>query len=268
MINVDQPRNRTYRANAASLPVYRPAAVTLNRHEVTGAARHRLDSILAWGTNPLVMAGTVGLAALTLYFASGTVQQELGTAISVLSGGDGHAIGEYFRSFGIWGPLVSLGLMILQAILAPIPGSLIGLANGLAYGIFWGGMLTLSGQTLAAIVCFAMARYLGRSRIESMMGSANGAGSGWLSRWGAAGIVATRLVPGVSFDLISFAAGLTRMSFHRFLIATVIGAAPQAFLAAYLVQRSPMLGWAFIGIGLVAMAGMAVYAFVRKRRSR
>jgi uncharacterized membrane protein YdjX (TVP38/TMEM64 family) len=268
VINVDQPRTRNYPATAASLPVYRPADATITQREVTSVARRRLDSALAWGSNPLVLAGTVALAALTIYFSSGTVQHEAGTAMAVLSHGDGHAIGDYFRSFGIWGPLISLGLMVLQAILAPIPGSLIGLANGLAYGVFWGGVLTLTGQTLAAIVCFTLARQFGRSRLESVIGGqANGVGSGWLSRWGAAGIVATRLVPGVSFDLISYAAGLTRMSFSRFLIATIAGSAPQAFLAAWLVQRSPMLGWAFIGVGLVAMGGMAVYALVQRRRT-
>ena len=58
---------------------------------------------------------------------------------------------------------------------------------------------------------------------------------------------------------------LLRFFCASFRSAPVIGAAPQAFLAAYLVQRSPMLGWVFIGIGLAAMAGMAIYAFMRRR---
>ncbi len=268
MINVDQPRNRAIRAIAGSLPFARPTTPTLSQYAERVTARSRLDALLAWGANPLVMMATLGLAALTVYFSSGVVQHEVSTAVSVLSHGDGRAIGDYFRSFGIWGPIVSLTLMLLQAVVAPIPGSLIGLANGLAYGVFWGGMLTLGGQALAAVVCFTLARQLGRSRIESMMGSAaDGAGSGWLDRWGAAGIVATRLVPGLSFDLISFAAGLTRISFPRFLIATVIGSAPHAFLAAWLVQRSPMLGWAFVSVGFVAMSGVALYALIKRRRA-
>jgi uncharacterized membrane protein YdjX (TVP38/TMEM64 family) len=269
VINVDQPRNRAFRFLAGTIPAARPATVpTLSCYADT-ARRPRRDPFLARVINPVTLTAAIGIAALGTYVSSTAVQQELSTAIGVLSEGDGHAIGDYFRSFGSWGPVVSLGLMLLQAILAPIPGSLIGLANGLAYGVFWGGLLTLSGQTLAAVVCFTLARHLGRSRIESLMGGATeGAGSGWLARWGAPGIVITRLVPGLSFDLISYAAGLTPMGFGRFLIATVIGSAPHAFLAAYLVQRSPMLGWAFIGIGLVAMGGIASYAFVRNRRTR
>jgi len=267
VINVDQPRNRTVRAIAGSLPFGRTSTtITLGQYAERATAPSRFETLLSWGANPLVMMATLGLATLTVYLSSGTVQHEVSTAITVLSDGDGNAIGDYFRSFGIWGPLVSLALMLLQAVVAPIPGSLIGLANGLAYGVFWGGLLTLGGQTLAAIVCFTLARQLGRARVESMMGApADGVGSGWLARWGATGIVATRLVPGLSFDLISYAAGLTRISFPRFVLATVIGSAPHAFLAAYLVQRSPMLGWAFFGVGLVAMGGVAVYAFLRKR---
>lgn len=270
MINVDQPRIWAFRAIGGALPVARPTAVmTLSQYADAAGHRRRLESIITWGTHPLTLAAGIGLAALGVYVSSGTVQQELSVALSVLRDGDGHAIGDYFRSFGVWGPVVSVALMLLQAILAPIPGSLIGLANGLAYGVFWGGMLTLSGQTLAAVVCFMLARHLGRSRIESLMGAqADGAGSGWLARWGAAGIVATRLVPGLSFDVVSYAAGLTRIGVGRFLIATVIGSAPHAFLAAYLVQRSPMLGWAFIGIGAVAMGGIALYALLRQRARR
>lgn len=252
MITVDQPLGRITGANAGSLTAAR----------ISGA------SLLTRLLNPLTLAAIATVAAGAAWFGFPTVQHEVRFAIGILGDGDGNAIGNYFRSLGMWGPVISLSLMLLQAILAPIPGSLIGLANGLAYGIFWGGLLTLSGQTLAAIVCFMLARSLGRARIESMIGATEGAGSGWLARWGAAGIVATRLAPGLSFDLISYAAGLTRMPAARFLVATVVGSAPQAFFAAWLVQRSPLLGWAFAGIGLVVMAGLAIFALARRRSAR
>jgi uncharacterized membrane protein YdjX (TVP38/TMEM64 family) len=214
--------------------------------------------------------GIVALAATALiaYFASVTIQHDVSTAVSVLGSGDGNQIRDYLRDLGFWGPVVSLGLMVLQAIVAPIPGTVIALANGLAYGTLWGGMLTLTGQTLAAIVCFELARRVGRARVEKLTKSnADDLNKGLLARWGALGIFAARLFPGLSFDVISYAAGLTRISFSRFTLATIAGAAPQAFLASYLVQQSPLLGWAFAGFSVVAMGALALVAIVRRHRA-
>jgi uncharacterized membrane protein YdjX (TVP38/TMEM64 family) len=218
----------------------------------------------------LTAMGIVALAATALiaYFASATIQHDVSTAVSVLGSGDGDQIRDYLRDLGFWGPVVSLGLMVLQAVVAPIPGTVIALANGLAYGTMWGGLLTLTGQTLAAIVCFELARRVGRARVEKLTKSnADDLNKGLLARWGALGIFAARLFPGLSFDVISYAAGLTRISLARFTLATVAGAAPQAFLASYLVQQSPLLGWAFAGFSVVAMGALALVAIVRRHRA-
>jgi uncharacterized membrane protein YdjX (TVP38/TMEM64 family) len=61
----------------------------------------------------------------------------------------------------------------------------------------------------------------------------------WLTRWGSRGIIVLRLVPGISFDVVSYGAGLTEVGFAPFLIATAVGITPQAFLYAYLIREAP-----------------------------
>ena len=77
-----------------------------------------------------------------------------------------------------------------------------------------------------------------------------------------------RLLPGVAFDAISFAAGLTRMRFRNFIAATALGIFPQTFLYSYLGRQAPE----YVGLFLVTTGifplGVIVVAAVRYRRER
>src|SRR5690349_16714143 len=88
----------------------------------------------------------LALAVTLAYFFSSGFRGEVGEAMSALGTGDASAVREYLRSYGVWAPIASLVLMILQALAAPVPGFLIVFANGLMYGVFWGGLLSLGGQ--------------------------------------------------------------------------------------------------------------------------
>ncbi len=101
-------------------------------------------------------------------------------------------------------------------------------------------MLSLGSATLAAAISFWLARALGRGPVEALVGKAGlESADRWFERWGAYAVLVARLVPVVSFDVISFAAGLTRMRFGGFLAATAAGAAPATFVYSYLGERAP-----------------------------
>ncbi len=79
-------------------------------------------------------------------------------------------------------------------------------------------------------------------------------------------MLAARLVPILSFDVISFAAGLTRMRFLGFLAATVVGAAPATFVYSYLGERAPQYVNVLLAVFGVVIAAGIVAALVRHRR--
>jgi uncharacterized membrane protein YdjX (TVP38/TMEM64 family) len=144
---------------------------------------------------------------------------------------------------------------------------LITFANGLAFGVFWGGLLTVAGQTLAAAVCFWIARTLGRDSVAALVSTFGlTTVDRWITRWGAPGIAIARLIPGLSFDLISYAAGLTGIRTVPFLLATAIGGAPQAFLYAYLIQSAPQYAAALAVGTTLAFALIMGVAVVLTRR--
>ncbi len=210
------------------------------------------------------------LAAFGLsYLFVGAVREETNQAVRVLASGDAGALRDYILSYGAWAPVVSAGLMVLQALLAFLPSFILAFANGLAFGVFWGGMLSLSSAALAAAISFGIAHALGRAPVEAMIGKRSlGSADKWFVRYGAYAVFIARLIPIVSFDAISYAAGLTRMSFFKFLLATVVGMTPATFVYSYLGEQAPQyMDVLLVVFGLVIATGLAA-ALIRRARDR
>ncbi|MGH2618357.1 MAG: TVP38/TMEM64 family protein [Thermomicrobiales bacterium] len=239
-----------------------PAATVPSRQQRGGRVSTRTVR-LAQLAVVLGMAAAVALA----YLLHDGLRAEMTRALTVLANGNGPAIGDYLRSYGVWAPVASLFLMLVQALAAPVPAILVAFANGLTFGVFWGGVLTVAGQTLAAVVCFWIARALGRGPAEALTNRFGlDAADRWLTRWGARGIVILRLVPGISFDVVSYGAGLTGIGFGPFLVATALGVTPQAFLYAYLIREAPQSAWAFYAVSWLLVSIVVATAVVRARR--
>lgn len=225
-----------------------------------------------WRRSPLLpaVAATLGLA-LTLalaYLLSPWLRAEVAALSHLLGRGDAAMIGERLRSYGPWAPVASLGLMVAQALVAPIPAFLIVFANGLAFGVWWGWLLSLVGQSLAAAICFWLARALGRGPVESLVGRLGlESADRWFARWGLLGLFLTRLIPGVGFDGVSYAAGLSRMGFATFSAVTLLGSAPQLLLYVLLGQRAPGTIWLLVAatVAVTAVAGGVGYLRSRRR---
>ena len=213
----------------------------------------------------LVMAALFGL----LYLLFAGFRSEVNQALGILGRGDIAGVRDYILSFGLWAPIASCFLMVLQALVAPVPSFLVTFANGLAFGVFWGWMLSLFGHVLAAAVCFWISRALGREPVEVLVGKTGlQSADRWFARWGMYAVFVGRLVPGVAFDVISYAAGLTRMRFRNFLVATALGIFPQTFLYSYLGRQAPEYVALFLVTSGLVVAGVVAFAFLRYRRER
>jgi uncharacterized membrane protein YdjX (TVP38/TMEM64 family) len=202
-----------------------------------------------------VLAGTAGVALLP------DVRAGLAHVVSLLAAGDLPGVREYLRGFGVWAPLVSAALVQVQAILAPLPSFPLMYANGLLFGTWWGGLLSWTSILLSALLCFGLARLLGRPLVERV---ASPGALAWadqhLTRYGPFALFIGRLIPLTAFDLLSYAAGLTRMRVVPFCVATGLGMAPSIFLAAAAGDvgwRSPW-AWAMGLGGIAALAALVV----------
>ena len=143
------------------------------------------------------------LAAFGLaYLLSAGFRSEVDRAAMLLSQGDISGLRDYILSFGVWAPFVSALLMVLQALMLPLPAFVITFANGLAFGTFWGGMLSLFSASLAAALSFGISRALGRGVVGALVGGTSlESADRWFLRWGAYAVLVARLVPIISFDV-------------------------------------------------------------------
>lgn len=157
---------------------------------------------------------------------------------------------------GLWGPVLIVALMTVAVVASPIPSAPIALAAGAAYGHLWGTVQVVTGAELGALIAFGLARILGHDVLRKVFGASVDAGLLGSQTALTATVFASRLMPFVSFDMISYAAGLSRLQAWRFALATLAGIIPASFLLAHFGGEavSGDLGrasWAVFGLGLV-----------------
>lgn len=176
---------------------------------------------------------------LLFYLGQGTIQSSINHSISFLKDADVLGFKNYLLSFGPMAAVVSAFLMVFQSIVAPLPAFVITFANGLLFGWIFGAILSWSSAMLGAILCFYVAKFLGRPVVEKMV--TKKALQWWdrfFDKYGKHAVFIARLLPIVSFDLVSYAAGVTSISFWEFFWATGLGQLPATILYSYLGQNA------------------------------
>jgi len=169
---------------------------------------------------------------------------------------------------GGWGPVLIIALMCAAVVFSPIPSAPIALAAGAAYGHTLGTLWVVIGAEAGALIAFTLARWLGRDVVQRWLGAHADrlTGSQALLMWL---VFVSRLMPFVSFDMVSYAAGLSTLSFARFAIATLAGILPASFLLAHLggelAGGQPGYAlWLVAGLGLISGLPLLLMAW-RKR---
>lgn len=147
---------------------------------------------------------------------------------------DGAALRGLIERLGAWGPLTVIALLALAILVSPIPSAPIAIAAGAAYGHLWGTVYVLLGAEIGAIAAFSVARLLGYEVIHKWFGERLKTGLLGSQNALTGFVFVSRLLPFISFDIVSYAAGLTVLSFWRFALATLTGIIPASFLLAHI----------------------------------
>jgi uncharacterized membrane protein YdjX (TVP38/TMEM64 family) len=210
----------------------------------------------------ILVAGALVLAIIATYW----VLHETGAMAIIL---DGHALRQFVMGLGLAGPLAIVALMMLAILVSPIPSAPIALAAGALYGHTWGTGYVALGAELGALAAFGLARLLGREVLQRWLG-----GRLPRTRLGSQGalmaiVFISRLLPFISFDIVSYAAGFTALSWWRFALATLAGILPASFLLAHFggemaTGELDRILYAVLALGVLTAVPVAVH-FLRKR---
>ncbi len=205
------------------------------------------------------------LASIALLFFIPTVRETFMGLISLFQSLDIEAIKAYILSFGLLAPLVSFALMVFQAILAPLPAFLITFANAALFGWVYGALLSWSSAMVGALLCFYIAKFLGREVVEKLTSKiALKSVDAFFEKHGVYAILIARLLPFISFDIVSYAAGLTRMSLRSFLIATGLGQLPATLIYSYAGEMLTGGARTFV-YGLLILFSVSILVYLIKR---
>ena len=187
--------------------------------------------------NDWIKKGTliiVLLVCIASYLWVPEIHKTMNRIFKMFASGDFTVVRDFVASYGGYAALISFLLMIFQSIAAPLPAFLITFANASLFGWWKGAILSWSSAMAGAAVCFYIARLLGRDAVEKLT-SRTGLKQidEFFEKHGRLSILIARLLPFISFDIVSYAAGLTSMSFGSFFIATGIGQLPATIIYSY-----------------------------------
>jgi len=138
------------------------------------------------------------------------------------------------RDLQFLGILLFFGVMVLQAIIAPIPSEICLLACGLIWGIALGSIIGLGGSLLTALIGFYIARRGGKPIADTLLGHrTTEAMAYYTSRHGGIFLFTARAIPMVPYDLFTMVGGFVQMEPKRYAVATAIGTVPRVIFYSW-----------------------------------
>jgi uncharacterized membrane protein YdjX (TVP38/TMEM64 family) len=184
----------------------------------------------------LILAAALAAWALYSYWTAGFVY-----VLASGAPGQGPWLGRVRETVAGWGrlaPLVYTLAVIVEVIVAPIPGTLLYAPAGAIFGGFVGGSLSLVGNVIGAAICCVVGQMIGgRVLAERVDGSQLDRYRTLLERRGMWLVLLLRLNPLTTSDLVSYGAGVAGVAPWRVAVGTLFGLAPWCYLQAYFAEQ-------------------------------
>ncbi len=173
---------------------------------------------------------------------------------------------EWVSAYGMWSWLVCIGMMVLQIVIAIIPGGALEIGAGYAFGVVEGSILCIIGSIIGCALVFQFVRVFGVKLVEAFFSIEKIHSLKFLRNEKKRDILAfiIFLIPGTPKDLLSYFMGLTNMKMSRWLLISTIARTPAIIVSAMGgnalgSQRYTMAIIVFIIIILITVAGMIFY---------
>ncbi len=150
--------------------------------------------------------------------------------------------------------LAGIGLLVVDVV-APVPASIIMMANGMLFGPIGGTLLSLAGGMGAALVGYWIGTR-GEHMGKRWLGDASWAQAhSFFRNYGVMAVIVSRPIP-ILAEAVSIIAGLSQMPTRKFLPAALAGLSPTAVVyavaGAYALELDKGL---FIFLTVMALAG-------------
>ena len=214
----------------------------------------------------------LGVSALVVFVAfSAAAMWFIGRPmIQYLSRPD--AFRAWVDQHGLLGRLAFIGMMALQVVVALIPGEVMEIGAGYAFGFWEGTLLCLLGAMLGSAIVFGFVRRFGVALVEVFFPIEKIRSLRFLrdSRRLNLLVFIIFFIPGTPKDLLAYAVGLTPMKFGMWMFITGVARIPSVITStiggsALGEQNYWFAGMVFAATLLLSGAGLLVYRHISKK---
>lgn len=218
---------------------------------------------------PLYISLALVASIVACYFLIPSAQEFMDNAWSVLTSGDKKRITQWVDGFGWFGPVILILAMIIQMFLIVIPSVALMVVSIIAYGPIWGSLIVFAAVFSASTIGYVIGRYFGPVIVEKLIGEKNEQKiADFIDDYGFWAVIVTRINPFLSNDAISFVGGILKMTYWKFIGATLVGIAPLTIFIAILGRSTDQLKSGLLWGSLVSLALFGAYVFWDKKKRK
>ena len=173
---------------------------------------------------------------------------------------------HWIEQQGIWGKVAMIGLMMVQVIVAIMPGEVIEIAAGYAFGIYEGMILCLIGAAIGSTIIYSFTKIWGIKLTEAFISQEKLNSLQFLKNTKKLSLLIFIIffIPGTPKDIITYFIGLTNMKLPTFLIISSVARIPSVITstvggAALGLQDYQFAAIVFAITGGISGIGLYIY---------
>lgn len=171
------------------------------------------------------------------------------------------------KNLGSLGVVAYIGFLIVAIVVGPIPSTPVTVAAGAVWGALPAALYGVIGLCLGSIAAYLIGRTLGRSAVQALMGKSiyfskhrGEVYLGWI-------VFVTHLLPVMPYDLISYGAGISGLSFPIFAVANLLGLIPNTLLLTHMGSAFTIGFPVAVALAIVFLAMLIVLPWGVKRHN-
>jgi uncharacterized membrane protein YdjX (TVP38/TMEM64 family) len=174
---------------------------------------------------------------------------------------------QQLSDLGWIGVVFFITFLAMAIVIGPIPSTPFTIASGAIWGPNLAALYGVIGIFLGSIIAYFIGRILGRSAVKALTGKAVYFSThrgetylGWV-------IMITHMIPIMPYELISYGAGISRLSFSLFSITALLGIIPCTLMLTHMGAALTLNLWVAGAIALTIVTVVAVLAWGAKKHN-
>jgi len=207
------------------------------------------------------------LSGAASYFFIPSFHNGVNETFRVLTSGDESKVKTWVDQFGMAGPVALVLGMVLQMFMFVVPNAFVMAIAIVSYGPGWGALIALTGVFCSSSLGYILGRYLSPVTVNKLVRqSTQQKIKAFIDRYGFTAIAITRIAS-LSNDSLAIVAGLLKMDYKKYILATLAGTIPLIIMIA-IFGRNGRLEKAILVVGLLSLLFFVLYVIIRKRIER